>query len=232
MVSSIVKARELLQNKWGGGWSILSTEEYARVPFFGNVIKQSRNVNGKPVEYYNILRHFGWSVTFGVTEDHNVLTLIQWKPGVNQASWELPPGGIGKIEENTSRKTILKKTQEVYLNETGYGNGAWQYLGYVMIETGKYRGATPDSHGFRAHMWLARNLKSIKDVSHAPEEMIEVFPVPLQEFREVLESGLFVEESSVAGAYKALIKLGLLSWVNHYHLRKDEIFVITSGKEG
>src|SRR3990167_11201173 len=155
-MSATARFKELAGEERFRGWPLVGEAELGyKIPFFGQVLAYKLRTGNGVEEYYSLLRHFGWSVCFGVTTEGQVITLVQWKPGINQASWELPPGGIGKIEENTSRKTILKKTQEVYLNETGYGNGAWQYLGYVMIETGKYRGATPDSHGFRAHMWLA-----------------------------------------------------------------------------
>lgn len=207
----VTEAKELMES-WGNGWPVISTDEYASVPFFGKVLKQVRDVNGKQEEYYNILRHFGWSVAFGVTMLKEVPTLIQWKPGVNKGSWELPPGGIGKIAEEASLETILERTKEVYQRETGYGGGIWTYLGHIMIETGKYRGATADSHGLEAHLWLAESLKKVGEFKHAPEEKIRLLQVRLNDFRDVLDCGLFVEESAVACAYKALLKLGHLSW--------------------
>ena len=197
----------------GTGWPTISREPYISIPFFGEIIKETRNINGEPHDYWNVIRHFGWSVTFGITTgSEEVLTLIQGKPGVNRGSWELPPGGIGKIAEDASLETILQKTKDVYLRETGYGGNSWSYLGHIMIETGKYRGASSDSNGLRAHMWLAENLVNQSTTSHADNELIKVFPLPIRDFRKVLESGLFVEESAVACAYKALLKTGHLAW--------------------
>ncbi|MCK4781626.1 hypothetical protein KAS79_01730 [Candidatus Parcubacteria bacterium] len=204
------KAKEIMEMDGLKEWPVVSTEIVKTIPYFGKVIKQIRNVNGEMMDYYNILRHFGWSVTFGVTADNQVLTLIQWKPGVNQASWELPPGGIGKIDEEAELDLIQEKTKEFYQKETGYGNGKWKYLGYVIIETGKYRGATVNSHGLKAHLWLATELEKISDTTHAAEEKITMLPVPLNEFMKVLDSGMFVETSAVCCAYKALLKLGIL----------------------
>lgn len=210
--SSIVATAKELMDSWGSGWPIVSTEEYTSVPFFGKVLKQVRDVNGKYEEYYNILRCFGWSVAFGITTLKEVLTLIQWKPGVNMGLWELPPGGIGKIDEEVSLETILEKTKEIYERETGYGMGVWTYLGHIMIETGKYRGATSDSHGLKAHLWLAEGLERIGNFNHLAEEKIRLLPVRLIDFKDVLDSGLFTEESAVACAYKALLRIGHLSW--------------------
>lgn len=194
------------------GWPVISTKEVATIPYFGKVIKQIRDIDGEKMDYYNILRHFGWSVTFGVTADNQVLTLIQWKPGVDKGTWELPPGGIGKIDEEASLDLIQERTKEFYQKETGYGKGKWKYLGYVMIESGKFRGATKDSHGLKAHLWLATGLEKISGTAHRPEEKIVLFPIPLEKFRKVVESDLFNETSSVCCAHRALIELGCLQW--------------------
>ncbi|OGY79735.1 MAG: hypothetical protein A3B74_01675 [Candidatus Kerfeldbacteria bacterium RIFCSPHIGHO2_02_FULL_42_14] len=147
----------------------------------------------------------------------HVVTLCQWKPGMNQASWELPPGGIGKIDSKTTeveKVEIMERTKQAYLKETGLGDGNFQYLGHIMIEIGKYRGATPDDHGLRAHLFLATELQRVQDARKPnPNEIMETLMVPLDEFQQVLSSGLFVEESAVACAYKALIELGFLHWL-------------------
>lgn len=213
MTNIIEEARKQLES-WGSGWPTISRESFVSIPFFGEIIKETRNINGKPHDYWNVIRHFGWSVTFGITHDsEEVLTLIQWKPGVNRGSWELPPGGIGKIAEDSSQEIILQRTKDVYLRETGYGGGNWSYLGHILIETGKYRGASSDSNGLRAHMWLAENLVNQSTIAHADNELIKVFPVPVRDFRKVLESGLFVEESAVVCAYKALVNMTYLAWM-------------------
>lgn len=213
MTDVVKRARELLQNKWGEGWPIIGRKTFAKIPFYGEVVEETRLVKGVEKPYFPIVRQSGWAVVFGVSfDERDVLTLIQWKPGVNRGSWELPPGGIGSFMEDAPIKTILERTKEIYRKETGYGDGEWIHLDHIAIETGMYRGATVDSHGFRAHLFLADGLRRISGTEHQQNEMIELFPVPLQEFRQVLESGLFVEESAVVCAYKALVKLGFLTW--------------------
>ena len=82
-----------------------------------------------------------------------------------------------------------------------------------MIETGKYRGAGPDDHGLPAHLFLATDLQWMQDARKPnPNEIMETLMVPLGEFSKVLKSGLFVEESAVVCAYKALIELEHLQW--------------------
>lgn len=205
------------------GWPVIGEPELGqKIPFFGQALNYKLHAGGRVENYTSILRHFGWAVCFGVVnlrsntysdaEGPHVVTLCQWKPGVNRASWELPPGGIGKIDSNATLDEICEKTKKAYLKETGL-DGNFQYLGYIMIETGKYRGAGADDHGLAAHLFLATDLQKVRDARQPePNEIMENLMVPLHEFPEVLESGLFVEESAVACAYKALIKLGKLYW--------------------
>jgi len=103
---------------------------------------------------------------------------------------------------------ILARTKESYLKETGYGEGNWSYLGHVMIETGKYRGAGPDDHGLPAHMFLATELEKEAGARNPNKnEIMETVFVPLDEFNDVIDSGLFMEASALPCALLALRKL-------------------------
>ncbi len=213
------------QNRFKG-WSLVGGYEFGEnIPFFGKVLKYKLRTGNGEEEYFSLLRHFGWVVVFGVTNlrdniypntdaGQHVITLCQWKPGVNKASWELPPGGIGKVPPGAGGGEILEKTQESYLKETGYGGGDWTYLGHIMIETGKYRGAGPDDHGLPAHMFLATELEKRSGARNPnPNEIMETILVPLEEFNDVIDSGLFVEASALPCALLALRKLGQLKSV-------------------
>lgn len=196
------------------GWPLVEgsmKQNSAVIPYFGSTIDYKLQTPNGEEAYTSIIRSFGWAVVFGVTEDNQVLTLIQWKPGVNCASWELPPGGIGKIGPDASLEEISETTMAVFLAETGYGNGNWASLGKVAIETGKFRGAGPDDHGLFAHLFVATGLQPLQGQRNPREnEIMETLMVPVGEFLEVLQSGFFVEVSAVACAYKALVHLGLL----------------------
>lgn len=212
--SAIDRFKEIASQEKFKGWPQVGGYELGeKIPFFGQVLKSKLRTGNGDEEYFSLIRHFGWCVVFGVTEDMNVITLVQWKPGVNQASWELSPGGIGKIDPGASAGEILEKTKEIYLRETGYGEGKWEYLSRILIETGKYRGAGPNDHGLPAHMMMATGLKRIQDARQPNRnEIMETLEIPLDEFRSVIESGLFDEASALPCALLALMKLGKLKW--------------------
>ena len=83
-----------------------------------------------------------------------------------------------------------------------------------MIETGKYRGAGPEDHGLPAHLFLATGLEKTAEARKPnANEIMANLMVPLEEFEEVIDSGLFVETSAVPCALLALRKLKRLGQV-------------------
>lgn len=211
-MNAVKKFQTIANEPQFAGWPIIGKPRIwkRKIPFFGKIMQYHLKTGNGKESYYSIIRNFGWAVCFGVTTDNNVITLVQWKPGVNQASWELPPGGIGPIAPGTELEEIQSVTEKAYLKETGYGKGNFSYLGHIIIESGKYRGSGPNEHGLPAHLFMARNLVKMQE-ARDPEknEIMRTLEVPFEEFQEVLDSGLFVEASAVACAYKALCKLGL-----------------------
>ena len=195
------------------GWPLVGEiRRGIKIPFFGETIDYQLETGNGIEPYTSILRKFGWTVCFGVTSDRKVITGIQWKPGINRGEWDLPPGGIGRISHETTPEELLARTQEAYLRETGYAGGEWSYLGHIMIDSGKYRGADPSDHGFPAHMYLATGIERRQAARNPnPNEIIETLIVPLEEFPEILTSGEFDEASGKMCAALALIKLGVLT---------------------
>ncbi len=211
--------------RFADGWPMEGQYKLGtKIPYFGQVFTYQLRTGNGIEDYTKVLRYFGWSVVFGVADLNDgeypntpagryAITLCQRKPGVNGPSWELPPGGIGKGDPKATLEEITAKTRDVYQAETGFGGGEFQYLGHVLIETGVFRGATPDDHGLPAHMYLATGLRyDPNTLNRNQNEIMEPIMVPIEHFDSVLESGLFVETSAVVCAYKALIALGQLSW--------------------
>jgi len=213
MKTAIERFKEIASEKRFNGWPIVGEPRLgAKIPYFGQILEYDLETgvgDTKKIEQYaSILRHFGWVVVFGVTISNKVVTIVQWKPGVNQASWELPPGGIGRVHPDATQEEVLSKTQEFYLRETGFGGGKWEYLGNVMIESGKYRGAGPDDHGLPAHMYLATELEQLGEARNPnSNEIMENLLVPLEEFEDVIDSKKFREASALPCALLSLRKL-------------------------
>lgn len=213
-MNAIDKFKKIASQEKFKGWPLVGNYKLGdKIPFFGQVLEYTLKTGNGNEDYYSLIRNFGWAVAFGVTKNEKVITLVQWKPGLNKASWELPPGGIGKIAPGTSISEITEKTKEAYLYETGYANGNWTFLNSVLVETGKYRGPGPNDHGLPAYLFLATDLEQIQNARQPNRnEIMETLEVPLNEFQQIIDSGLFEEVSAVPCALYALIKLGKLKW--------------------
>lgn len=214
---AIEKFKEIAAQEKFKGWPLAGKYRLGgKIPYFGQILEYEL-VTGNGVEPYvsllrhnvSLLRHFGWSVVFGITTKKMVMTNIQWKPGINAVEWGLSPGGIGRVVPNAPFEEILRKTQEFFLKETGLRKGTWIYLDQVMIESGKFRGARPEDHGVPAHLFLALDLEEVASPTPLPNEIMEKLLVPLEEFQDVLDERprRFKETSSVACAYAALWEL-------------------------
>jgi hypothetical protein len=209
MKSSIERFAEIAAEPRFRGWPLVGEIEYGpKIQFFGEAIHYRLETGNGIEEYWSLLRHFGWVVVFGVAPENMVPTLVQWKPGVNRASWELAPGGIGRVKPDIAPTELLAKAQEFYLRETGYAGGDWSYLGHTLIETGKFRGAGPDDHGLPAHMYLATGIEKKADARKPnANEVMELLEVSLDEFDGIIDSGLFVETSAHSCALLSLRRL-------------------------
>ena len=197
------------QSKFAG-WPLVGEYELGEeIPFFGKVLHYKLQTPTKVENYASILRHFGWSVVFGVTTQGKVITNIQWKPGINGVEWGLSPGGIGRVKPGTPLNEITRVTQEFFLKETGYGGGDWIYLDNGMVDSGKFRGAGPDDHGLPAHMFLAVDLEHQQEPQPLPNEIMEKFHVPLSQFPDILRQRprRFKEISALTCAYAAIDEL-------------------------
>ena len=126
-----------------------------------------------------------------VTEDGYVITVQQFRPGIEQETVELPGGGLEEGEDP------MKAAQRELLEETGF-EGEFQFLGKVNYN--------PYSTGSR-HMFVAQNCKKVEKLDLDDNEFLIVQKWPMEKFREEIRKG------NIRGsdcAYSGLDTLNLL----------------------
>lgn len=178
---------------------------YAKIPYVGDVHNEQRALGiGNDEEFYVIMRKSQWSMALTITDSGLVLLNVQPKPGLDAASLEFPGGGIGDNPVNDEDE-IISRTEEQVLRETGYGGGVASYLGFSLVETGKY--ATPSAEephvagvgrGFKAHCVLIQNASLIADQKLAPTEKIQPILVTIADLKELVRANVLTETSSLA----------------------------------
>jgi hypothetical protein len=194
--------------------SLATVEDWAKagkIPYFAQVLVEIRDVNGVPTPYYNPLRGFGWAVALAVDTDGYAIVNLQWKPGMRRWGIEFPPGGIGKVTTTDIPDDVLiDLTQQQLGNETGYGGGKWTIMPSCVVESGKFRGATPESNGLKAHLLLATDLEPTTDTAHADNELIYPRRVRARDLLGLALGGRLDETSAVNAVFHASHTLG---WV-------------------
>jgi hypothetical protein len=228
MGSILEQFEELAAEDRFQGWPKVGEIELGeKIPFFGRLLHYVLQTPRGDEEYVSLERNFGWSVVFGVTDGSNnggrpqVITNVQWKPGINDIEWGMSPGGVGKMSAGATWEWLLARTKVIFGKETGYEYGTWEYLGSTNVESGKYRGPSPTSHGLRAHMFLATGLVWSSDPQPVENEIMDKLLVNVDQFfAEVLDArhpdGLYYFNEISAQlcaekAFRRLVRLGLIS---------------------
>lgn len=126
-----------------------------------------------------------------VTTDNKIITVSQYRPGLERINVELPGGGIEKGEDN------MKAADRELGEETGY-SGEIIFLGKINY--------SPYSTGSK-YLFVAKNCERVGNLDLDDNEFLSVVKWPLGKFKEVLIKGKI---RGVDCAYMGLDTLGLL----------------------
>ncbi len=134
-------------------------------------------------------------VVFGIPRDQRVLMIREYFVALERTVWSIV---AGVVDGGSHKEAAEKELRE----ETGCAAGELVYLGATQM--GKYR------VNF-AHFYLAKDVESVGPQELESGEEIEVVFVSLDEFLKLLRAGEVQDGLRVAGAYRALDYLNLLS---------------------
>lgn len=104
-----------------------------------------------------------------------VVMIRQYRFGVGYTTLETPGGMVDAGEDS------LAAAKRELLEETGYGDGRWRYLGAVE--------PNPAIHDNLCHHWLAEGVQRICDPTPGEGEAISVERMELPEVVEAVHSG-------------------------------------------
>ncbi|NNE36036.1 MAG: NUDIX hydrolase [Rhodothermales bacterium] len=170
-------------------WRKVSSERGPELPLFDVRYDQVRHPGTGESFRRIVLEAPDWINVVATTEDGDIVMVEQYRFGIEDLSLE-PVGGL--IDENEDPIDAAKRE---LLEETGYGGGSWQSLGFVH--------ANPAYHNNRCHLWRADGVRCIQAQDLDPGESIRVHLMSLQQVKKAIADGQFLHPLGLVAMSRA-----------------------------
>ncbi len=151
--------------------------------------------DGSRMEGYHALRERDGVIIVALTEEHEVLLVRQYRPGIAQSLYELLAGFMEPGETDQ-----LERAKSELAEETGYTADEWRALGPVHDAPYRIQKAS--------YCFLALNAGHTMDQHQDQTEFVRYKPVPLAEVLRMIEDNQISSAVMIAAMLKALLTLG------------------------
>jgi ADP-ribose pyrophosphatase len=175
-------------------WKTLSSEYlYQHPPYFIARKDVCERPDGALIPAYYVVELPESVITFGVTEEGQVLVTEQYRHPINAVSIEFPGGFIDAGEEPLT--AAMRETEE----ETGYHFEQYKYLGKVAGNPGILSNYT--------HLFLATGGKKVMQQHMDVQEDIQVKLLSVDELKELISNNQIVQSLHLNACMYALLHL-------------------------
>ncbi len=156
-------------------WVKLGSEEGPELPLFRVRLDTMRHPTSAAEFQRLVLETSDWVTVVAVTTDRKIVMVEQYRFGVGELTIEPVAGMLDSGEDS------LDAAKRELLEESGFGKGAWQYLGSVQ--------ANPAIHNNLCHHWLVEDVEVVQAPAPDAGEAIRVHLMTLDEIREAIDTG-------------------------------------------
>lgn len=156
-------------------WENLGSEAGPELPLFRVRFDTMQHPVSSATFQRMVLEANDWVTVVAVTAEGKTVMVEQYRFGIGDLTTEPVAGLLDDGEDS------LAAGKRELLEETGYGDGRWRYLGSVQ--------ANPAIHNNLCHHWLAEDVKLVQEPAPDPGEVIRVHLVTLDEIKAAIADG-------------------------------------------
>ncbi len=156
-------------------WNRLSSKSGPELPLFKVRIDTMQHPISSEEFPRLVLETSDWVTVVAITTDRRVVMVEQYRFGVGELTIEPVAGMIDKNEDS------LDAAKRELLEETGFGDGAWRYLGSVQ--------ANPAIHNNVCHHWLVEDVELKQEPTPDSGEAIRVHLMTLEAIKDAIADG-------------------------------------------
>ncbi len=156
-------------------WEKIGSEPGPELPLFRVRFDVMRHPTSSVTFKRLVLETNDWVTVVAVTSDRRIIMVEQYRFGVGGLTTEPVAGMVDSCEEP------LDAAKRELLEETGFGEGRWRYLGAVQ--------ANPAIHNNLCHQWLAEDVVAVQPPTPDAGEAIHVHLMTLEEIKQAIATG-------------------------------------------
>ena len=156
-------------------WTRLKSQPGPELPLFKVRIDTMQHPVSSEEFQRLVLETSDWVTVVAVPTDGNIVMVEKYRFGVGELTTETVAGMVDEHEDS------LDAAKRELLEETGFGEGAWRYLGSVQ--------ANPAIHNNLCHHWLVEDVVFIQEPTPDSGEVIRVHLMTLDEVKDTIAVG-------------------------------------------